>query len=162
MRSRRLPSQSGHWWTAGVLLALVVSAVPLGGGEAQTVVRPEPADERALTSVLGAEMAVVDRAVLVNAADVERLARRWYAALDGTSSLGEGSVVVYARVLSDGTVAAAVVPEAGPHHPALNALARRVAREMVFTPVDTAGEAIVSDDRDTGNYWVAQRIDFRR
>ncbi|MDX1578013.1 MAG: hypothetical protein R3266_05995 [Gemmatimonadota bacterium] len=99
---------------------------------------------------------------MTNAGDVERLARRWYASLDGSSFLGEGSVVVYARVLPDGSVAEAFVPTAGPHHPALNSLGRRLAMWMRFAAVDADGTPIGMQELGARGYWVAQRVEFQR
>lgn len=140
--------------------ALPAGLVPAPAG-AQAVVTPEPALERVVAERDRVDAPVVSRAVLVNAPDVERLARRWYRSVDGTATLGGGDVVVYARVLPDGTVAEAFVPEAGPHHPALNGLARRLATAMRFAPVGADGATPEPTELGSAGYWVAQRIRFR-
>lgn len=99
-----------------------------------------------------------DRPVLTNAGDLARLMRRWYRALDVGGRLGEGSVTLLLRVQPDGSVSDSRVLRSGPHHPALNALARRAGGEMVFS-FDESGSAAGADGRAR---WVRQRIDFVR
>lgn len=140
--------------------ALMAGVVP-ARAEAQMIVD----QDRALAQVVAehgrVEAPVVSRAVLTNADDVQLLARRWYRSLDGANTLGDGDVVVYARILSDGTVAEAFVPEAGPYHPALNGLARRLAMVMHFAPFDADGSTLDRDQLGSTGYWVAQKISFR-
>lgn len=141
--------------------ALTVGIVPAGGG-AQTVVDPEPTLNGVVLEQGRAEVPVVSRVVLTNADDVQLLARRWYRSLGGESTLGEGSVLVHARILSDGTVAEVLVPATGTHHPALNGLARRLAMVMSFAPVGADGSTLGQAELGSTDYWVAQRINFRQ
>lgn len=151
-----------HTAAAAALVALVAAGATAPPAEAQTVVAPAEALTRVVEAHGHGEAPAVLRAVLTNRTDVERLARRWYRSLDGTSTLGEGSVVVYARVLADGSVTDAFVPRTGSHHPALNALARRLAMTMQFVPVAADYPPIGTGAPGPMGYWVAQRIVFRR
>lgn len=140
-------------------LAAGLSAPPV---QAQTIVEPAEVLARVVGEHRQTEAPVVLRAVLSNKTDVERLARRWYRSLDGTSTLGEGSMLVYARVLANGTVTEAFVPRTGAHHPALNGLGRRLAMTMRFSPVALDNAPIGTEAPGGRGYWVAQRITFGR
>ena len=156
-RGSRFPLAAAAVLTA--MLAVGSSAPP---AQAQTVVDPVEALARVVGEHGHAEAPVVLPAVLSNKTDVERLARRWYRSLDGTSTLGEGSVVVYARVLADGTVTEAFVPRTSSHHPVLNGLGRRLAMTMQFSPVAVDNAPIGTGAPGARGYWVAQRITFGR
>lgn len=147
---------------AALLAAALLSGLSPLAAEAQVAVAPATAAEAVVAEHDRVAAPVVSRAVLINPSAVQRLARRWYRSLDGTSALGEGRVVVYARVLADGTVAEAFVPTAAPHHPALNGLARRLAMGMRFRPIGPDGASPAGADLGVRGYWVAQRIVFRR
>lgn len=71
-------------------------------------------------------------------------------------------MVVYARVEAEGNVAEAFVPYAGNHHPALNGLARRLAKTMRFAAIGADGSPLDGATIGARGYWVVQRIVFRR
>lgn len=146
----------------GFVVALSLAGATSAPAPAQVAVAPEWALAEVLADHDRTGAPVARGAVVTNTDDVERLARRWYRSLDGPSTLGEGSVVVYARVEADGRVTEAFVPFAGSHHPALNGLARRLVRTMRFASVDPDGSPTGSEALGAGRYWVAQRIVFRR
>lgn len=100
----------------------------------------------------------LDRPALTNAAEIVRRARKRYRALDVNGSLGEGSVLLRLKVEPDGSVSDARVVGSGPHHPTLNALARRVAHQMVFSPA-SRGDGTRADGLPR---WIDQRISFVR
>lgn len=146
----------------GSLVAGSLAATSSAPAAAQVAIAPERAVAEVVANHGRTAAPVASAAVVTNTIDVERLARRWYRSLDGASTLGGGSVVVYARVEADGRVTEAFVPFVGPHHPALNGLARRLVRTMRFAAVEPDGSPIGSAALGAGGYWVAQRIVFRR
>lgn len=146
------------------LVALLVLCV----GAAPSVADAQVPDPGAVTTGETSEEAVasatddrLDRPVLTNAPEISSQARKWYRALNVNGSLGEGSVLLRLRVEPDGSVSDARVVRPGPHHPTLNALARRVAHRMVFSPV-ARGER--GDETPAGGQprWIEQRISFVR